>query len=91
MANAPAAHFDYNAPAGLFTQSRHGRRSAAKYRRFGTAAEAIRYAMEEVPATLLPTITMEVGDETLDHRDVSRLYEDAGFPKAGGPVRGDGA
>lgn len=75
--------FDYGAPAGVFTQMRYGRRgSGAKYRRFDTAAEAIRYAVEEVPAPLLPGITMEVGDETLDHLAILRLYEDPRFPAA---------
>jgi hypothetical protein len=35
--------FDYGAPAGVFTRSGHGRRGGgAKYRRFESAAEAIR-------------------------------------------------
>lgn len=81
--SAPSpANFDYGAPAGVFTRMRQGRRSAARYRRFGTAAEAIRYAVEEMPAPLLPGITMEVGEETLDHREILRLYEDPRFPSA---------
>ena len=73
------AEFDYAAPAGVFTRMRHGRHSPAKYRRFETAAAAIRYAMEELPAPLLPGITIEVGEDTLDHRDILRLYEDPRF------------
>ena len=79
------ARFDYGAPAGVFTRMRHGRRSAARYRRFGTAAEAIRYAIEELPAPLLPGITMEVGETTLDHREILRLYEDPKFPSSKKP------
>ena len=83
MAGPSPHEFDYGAPAGVFTQMRYGRRgSGAKYRRFDTAAEAIRYAIEEVPAPLLPGITMEVGDETLDHLAILRLYEDPRFPAA---------
>lgn len=81
MAVRSEGHFDYGAPAGVFTRMRHGRRSAARYRRFGTAAEAIRYAIEELPAPLLPGITMEVGETTLDHREILRLYEDLKSPK----------
>ena len=80
LAGQSQTNFDYGAPAGVFTRMRHGRRSAARYRRFGTAAEAIRYAVEELPAPLLPGITMEVGEDTLDHRDILRLYEDPRFP-----------
>ncbi len=81
MSDPSHNEFDYAAPAGVFTQMRHGRRGGgAKYRRFETAAEAIRYAMEEVPAPLLPGITMEVGDDTLDHLAILKLYEDPRFP-----------
>lgn len=83
LAATSHTRFDYGAPAGVFTRMRHGRRSAARYRRFGTAAEAIRYAIEELPAPLLPGITMEVGEATLDHREILRLYEDPGFPAVG--------
>ena len=76
------ADFDYSAPAGVFTRMRYGRGGTAKYRRFNTAAEAIRYAIEELPTQLLPGITMEVGEETLDHQQIMRLYEDPRFPLA---------
>ena len=76
------ADFDYSAPAGVFTRMRYGRGGAAKYRRFNTAAEAIRYAIEELPTPLLPGITMEVGEDTLDHQQIMRLYEDPRFPFA---------
>ena len=74
--------FDFGAPAGVFTRMRQGRGGAAKYRRFETAAEAIRYAVEELPSPLLPGITMEVGEDTLDHLQILRLYEDPRFPFA---------
>ena len=39
--------FDYNAPAGLFL-SKVAKGGRIKYRRFATAAEALRYAIEEL-------------------------------------------
>ncbi len=78
----PTTDFDYSAPAGVFTRMRYGRGGAAKYRRFNTAAEASRYAIEELPTPLLPGITMEVGEDTLDHQQIMRLYEDPRFPFA---------
>ena len=43
--------FDYETPAELFMAKRKGgTRQPLGYRRFGTAAEAIRFAIEEFPA-----------------------------------------
>lgn len=73
--------FDYGAPAGVFTRAAHGRRGGgAKYRRFESAAEAIRYIMEELPPPLWPGITVEIGDETLDHRRILELYSSGAYP-----------
>jgi hypothetical protein len=78
---ASAPGFDYDAPAGVFTRSSQGRRGGgAKYRRFDSAAEAIRYVMEEVPAPLRAGISIEAGDETLDHRQVMELYSSGAYP-----------
>jgi hypothetical protein len=83
------AGFDYGAPAGVFTRMTHGRRGSAKYRRFDTAAEAIRYAVEELPAPLLSGISMEVGEESFDHLAILELYEDSRFPIPRGGGRGE--
>ena len=58
--------FDYNSPAELFIPKRKGvggRRSTTGYRRFATAAEAIRFAVEEFPAIRTLGAWMQVGDE----------------------------
>ena len=41
------ASFDYNAPAELFL-SKPAKGSSTKYRHFATAAEALRYAVEDL-------------------------------------------
>lgn len=75
------SEFDYTASAGVFTRTRRGSRgTGARYRRFETAAEAIRYVMEEMPAPLRPGITMEVDERTFDHREILNLYDSRSFP-----------
>jgi hypothetical protein len=71
--------FDYDAPAELFT-SRRAKGSRAKYRRFETSAEAVRFAMEELPALRTLGAWMQVGDERFNGDEIQRLYEAADFP-----------
>jgi hypothetical protein len=57
--------FDYDAPAELFMPKRIiGRRPASGYPRFTTAAEAIRYAVEELPAITTLGAWMQVAKIT---------------------------
>jgi hypothetical protein len=52
--------FDYTAPAELFAA--HGR-AGLRYRCFSRSAEAIRYAMEKLPAGELSVAAIEVDDQ----------------------------
>jgi hypothetical protein len=71
--------FDYGAPADLFpARSRKGR--AARYRRFDTAAEAIRFAVEELPPLLLVGAYLQVDDERFDSDQIRELYQSAAYP-----------
>ena len=82
------SRFNYGAPAGLFTKtSRRMRGQTVKYRRFDTAAEAIRCAIEELPPPVLPGITMEVEEDTFDHQAIMQLYEDPHYPLPREPSR----
>ena len=65
--------FDYNAPAELFLAKRT--KSRENYRRFATAAEAIRYAVEDLRAPKAFGAWLEVGDERLNSTEIERLYE----------------
>jgi hypothetical protein len=70
---------DYTAPAELFLAKRtkNGREN---YRRFTTAAEAIRYAVEDSRTPKALGAWLEVGDERFSSIEIQRLYEAADYP-----------
>ena len=71
--------FDYKAPAELFLAKRT-KNSRENYRRFATAAEAIRYAVETLRTPKAFGAWLEVGDERFDSSEIQRLYEASDFP-----------
>jgi hypothetical protein len=73
--------FDYGAPAELFMAKRKGTsRHPLGYHRFATAAEAIRFAVEEFPAAHALGALMQVGDERFDGDDIQRPYKGDDYP-----------
>jgi hypothetical protein len=73
--------FDYELPAELFTAKRKGAaRSRLGYRRFATAAEAIRFIVEDFPAVRTLGAWMQVGDTRYDSEAIHRLYESIDYP-----------
>ena len=72
--------FDYAASAELFIPKRRGSRSLS-YRRFATAAEAVRFAVEEFPSIRTLGAWMQVGEERFNSDDIQRLYESTGYPR----------
>jgi hypothetical protein len=76
-AGATAATLDYEAGAELFIAHR---RRAAGYMRFDRAADAIRFAIEELPPQSLLATHLEVEEARFDSGEIRRLYEGAEFP-----------
>ena len=76
-----AAEFDSGVAAELFpTRSRKSRRSTMKYRRFARAADAIRFAVEELPSDLLPGAYLEVDEKRFSSHGIRRLYDSTRYP-----------
>jgi hypothetical protein len=74
------AKFDYSAPAELFPSRNRKVKQTVKYRRFDRAAEAIQYAIEEMPEPLLLGAYIEIDEARLGHKDIRDLYESADYP-----------
>jgi hypothetical protein len=73
--------FDYGASAELFpTRNRNARRPVMKYRRFARAAEAIRFAIEELPSEALLGAYLEVDEKRFGRDGIQRLYDSERFP-----------
>ena len=80
--------FDYAASAELFMPKRKsGARQPLSYRRFASAAEAIRFAVEDFPAIRTLGAWMRVGDQRFNGDDIRRLYESNSYPRRGRRIR----
>ncbi len=72
---------NYACPAELFpTRGRKSRRLPMGYKRLDRASEAIRFAMEELPAYALVGAHLEVDEQRFDSAGIRRLYESAEYP-----------
>jgi len=80
----PAARmhqFSYSDPAELFVSNAwRGTRHSMAYRKFETAAEAIRYAVEELPARRMIGTILEVNERRHSHNEIKALYENSAYP-----------
>lgn len=73
--------FDYKATAELFPGKNNRIRSSPfRYRRFDRAADAIRFAVEQLPADVFLGAYLEVSERRYDSRGIRRLYDRAEYP-----------
>ena len=78
-----AKSFDYETAAELFeVQGRISRRRSCGYRRFDRAADAIRFAVEELAPKQLAGAYLEVDEARFDSNAIRRLYDSAKYPLA---------
>ncbi len=72
---------DYFQQASLFyAKSAHRRQKALVFRRFDQAAEAIRFAVEELGPEILKGSTLEIDDAHYFGDQIRPLYDDGAFP-----------
>ena len=77
----PMRPFNFNTSAELFPAAiRKKKRAGFAYRRFGTAAEAVRFAIEELPADSLNGAYLQVEEARFDQSGIRSLYESEAFP-----------
>ena len=72
--------FDYKAPAELYPSRSRRVRGPFSYKRFHTAAEALRFAMEHMPEGALLGATLEVNEQRFTEAEMRALYESPAFP-----------
>jgi hypothetical protein len=78
--NADVSAVDYRAPAELYASASKTGKRPMRYTRFKNAAEAIKYAVEELPPELLIGSTLEVNEERFDGFGIRALYESVSYP-----------
>ena len=80
---ATAKSFDYSTEAELFSpEPRNSRRPPLGYRRFARAADAIRFAIEDLPSQLLAGTYLEVKGSRYEGTEIRRLYESENYSLA---------
>ena len=90
------AAFDYGTAAELLPARNAAEAAPVKarrsrqpigYGRFARAADAIRFAIEELPPSLLAEAHLNVDGESFGGDRIRRLYESAQYPLARGVAR----
>ena len=74
---------DYSAAAEVYympMRRRGGARQRLSYRRFISAAEAIRFVVEDFPAAHTLSPWMQVGDNRFDGDAIRRFYDSSDYP-----------
>jgi hypothetical protein len=72
---------NYDALAEFYLpKSRRFRNAPLSYKRFERAADAVRYALEELPPDQLAGAFLEIEDERFDGKGIRALYDSDDYP-----------
>lgn len=72
--------FNYSDEADFYPCRSRQKRSSQRYRRFETAADALRFAIEELPVALLRGSVLEVDEARFDGAQMRALYDAEAYP-----------
>ena len=72
--------FDYTGGAGLYAGKSKSGIGGPRYRRFETAAEALRFAVEDMPHSQQRGSLMEIDEARFNHNQIRALYDAPGYP-----------
>jgi hypothetical protein len=72
--------FDYGASAEFFMRRTKTAKRRPTYKRFDTAAEAVRFVVEELPAAVLTGAYLLVAETRFGVEEIRSLYESKGYP-----------
>lgn len=79
--------FEYRDEAELFSVgSWRSKGRAVRYRRFAIAADAVRFAIEELGRKHLVGVYLEVNEQRFDSAGIRRLYDSDNYPFARRPA-----
>lgn len=73
-------HIDFSAPAELYPGRVAQGSRPIRYKRFDSTAEAIRYAVEDLPAAVLRGSYLEAKGKRFDGNRVLEIYNAETFP-----------
>jgi hypothetical protein len=74
------AGFDYGAPAELFPSRFKKSTTRVRYTRFDTAAEAVRFVVEDIAPAALFGAYPQVDETRFGLQEIRALYDSAAFP-----------
>jgi hypothetical protein len=72
--------FNFGAKAELFASRRYAKTAQAQYRRFNTAAEAVRFVIEDLPAAARAGTYLEVNEQRFEGGTIQALYDHEEYP-----------